>query len=1765
MNEVTPKIKAVSGIVALLLLLSCLPFSLTTSVNAETLDSKKYFTTALKLWSVSANNYGFAWFLSDNYVLLGGLPGHPREDVTYNRLIGVVCYSQPVQIRRVDTGEVVWSDSPPSGAFRVAKVVDGGARLEKIVDIPSADLEHCYPLPQGIVIGNGTMAHIELYDYEGNFITDTTERALANLVPGTMILGIDIDSLAVSLDGKLIVAQGVNPGHIALYSGDLDFIALVNGSVTGLVDPEVLTLTDDFVIAGDNQAPKIIVIDRDDPSNWNVLSGTGNYYSLIATKDSKYIFALTLDGVLEIWKRSNGLSYSLIETISTTLSPTKDIGMPHAPADAAFSEVSPIVALPNVIVSYYPEDETYSVMVANGTAGRMAAVSPQATYAFVGNTMFMLTKTDPQSGRPRVRFWGTLRQEHAIRDLSKPLAFTAPQKDWHAYFFGGRLEISKIITSAFPARLVEDPDILQGNLMKLYERGLLGSVLTTTKHAEVTGDRIILVGDDVRSILADPNVGGDPGDYQHYVLSYTPLKFTPPPYVETGEYSEAWVLRIPLDKPLGLYGNLTLTGEVSLMSEILGYNKEGRALEIFGIPQILLGAGATATAGLATKSIAYRMLLNGFIKQRIGGDIVRTKLALEAANLAGKATKYAVKVAKIAGVAMVVWMGVDAALVEWGGFGDVSPKSMVIIAPVVEDRMGKRYSAVALVLPAEESSKVPDYYNLISDILKSDGFEDVGLEAIYPATTRKQFMNLLKSGYEVQVDLRSLISETIAAKYGYSLSELTIKGINIYMLNYIEVKEGFWEWLFGIGGVEFTSALLVGSHGFSVSGTMFGGVISDPSQIASMLSPVLINDQEYSLTPGTKGAYVEFAIPEGSEGLTISFPKAHRGMFGEIDLTSMIVVKKDFSKLGDYGYVVDLHYDWKDTMIRLSRIELVDMEYPMVYAERTFVYAYGNFTHEITDAFELTNKTADESSPSGYRYDYVTLKNTKYIDPANGGILQPCKRYIIRYFYEQPPDAIMHVYLNGTQITSTKARHATVVIESRNAEQDVTYVIYFRLKMLKGLQELTIRETSETGTLHIAENSVGYRTYLIDPLVEEAVRIMQQNQTPVYLEITAKITSAPENYIKTNDEATVVYYPPPPIVEEHGKNATLQVHVYDAINGSAIEGATVRVYNDTVSYEAVTNSTGWADFTVPAQLWTILVTAENYHDYTTELYVYTNMTFNVPLVPVNTTIGGENATVSIPPGIVPPLNETTAPPITVTINGQNYSYWWLSVQVIYKDGAPFHGALVTVKNATDGSIMFQKETNGTGYVFFLVPNATHLIVQVNATNPENPSQTFFEERDFTILHHTWLVFRLNWTSKYYAPEVMLTSLEVVIHRGQGYLYGNVSHLIMVGLWTNTPQNVTVLIELLDANTSEVLNSEMVEIPLLEGFTSKMTWIPVNASKGLYVKAHAKIIAYENDTDLTNNELYSTAKFLKPFLDIQVFVFYKAIRLKVPTAVLPEDIIEIDIGAKINIPLTKPMVLKYRINYMNLKNMTFDLLQGKDENITTVAAGIVWRNFTIAVPWTSRFVINVTAVHEWEDYGENNNATITLWIDPDVKVELLTPALPMLTEGQVVKLKVNVTSNVEPGNGSGVLSVLDNSTERLLYRRDITLEPSRIYEVEFKAPENPTTFWVIRQPTADHIIWVRFAGWDMYLDNNYDSAKLTVISWQFIWVILGIIILIIVIAVIVRVIAHTAYDVIQERRKFVKKKSSPVRFSTPLAYVHKTEIADQDMQFVKKRR
>ena len=1344
--------------------------------------------------------------------------------------------------------------------------------------------------------------------------------------------------------------------------------------------------------------------------------------------------------------------------------------------------------------------------------GRASAVSPSGTWVLLGDAIYMVVQKDIQTGTPRIRFWGRLDDYRPNWYLDKPIVLEAPEESWHAYFYGGTLYVSRLYTEAIRDSLIEDTAVRQGLVGVMADKGLVEPKVALEEGSEVN---------EINMTKADLGEGID----RSVVVS---MVSTIKRVYHTAEVAVPVVLKIPLDKPIDPYSSITLMPNlVVTLGSMIQDSYTGKA-----IGAVAIGAGVGyATLGAKLMSNAWIIASrNVFAKYGVEA-LARATVSSLASTIAGESGLYASLGAIMAGVGVIlaVVATIDTAY-AWLKAG-ATPMMILMVVPVIEDMStGEKYACGALYLPLEaiRAGEQAKYIDHIKALLSLYGIDKVGIAVYSFRDTWDEYRKAISKGFLPRPNLLEIINSTIINPYGLSRDKVRITEVLIAFENYIIGSVSLFQRL--LGGIKVYSVLQITGHGIDVIGTIPGGeVITDPERISSILGSVKINGVEYSFSPSDYGAKVDFAMPVGAEKLAVEFGKA--GYFADIHILCDVVVKKDFEPLEDFGYVVDFHYNWNNTMIRLNKIELVDMPYPMVYVERTFIYKYGNFTHPMTDAFELSGTYDDPTSPSGKRYTYVTYKNTKYIDPANGGILQPCKHYVIRYFYKQPPDVALFVYLNGTQITSTKARHATIVLNS-SAEQDVDYVIIFRVKMLKGFREVTLLEDKDTGTLHVYANGTAYKTYLIEKYVDYAVRVMAENGTPAFVEIYARITKAKYDYIKDNDEKTVVYYPPFSLVELYGKNATLSIYVYDAMNGTSISGALVKVYNGTVTYSGYTNATGWAEFNVTVGLWNVSVTKDGYNPYSTQLYVYDNMTFNVALVP-------EGATIPV----IPPVNNTNPPVIYA-----NKEYWWLSVQVLYKDGMPFHGAVVRVYNVSSGSLLFEKVTNGTGFVHFLILNGTDVRVEVNATNPENATQTYFESRELVITHHTWLVFKTPWTSEYYQPEVGLTFVDVVIHWGAGYYFGNVSHLVMLGIWTNVPQTVTVNLTLVDASTNETIGFKQLTLDLVEGVNVNMTWFDVNATKGKYVRAHAVIVSYENDTDPDNNELWSDVVFLKPFMDIRVFVRWRPVEQKLPYAILPGDVIEVDVGIEVPMNLTTvPMNFTANILSRDIMARVFRSVEMRREAIKTVTGGIVWRNFTLTVPWTNKIVVEVNATHPWEMYSLNNNMTLTINIDPDIELEVFTTKekIKYIVEGHRIEYRIRIRSNVEPGEGYAFIMLYDETTGEEVASKRVVLEPVMALDFTSTAPENPYAWsWEIerigfkigiKKPTATHLLNCTVSGTDFYLENNYKGMEITVVSYQMAFV-LGIIVLAVILILLFSLVKGARGIIPYRPRKYVRFKS-----------------------------
>ncbi|MGC9086771.1 MAG: hypothetical protein ACP5IT_11315, partial [Thermoproteota archaeon] len=692
---------------------------------------------------------------------------------------------------------------------------------------------------------------------------------------------------------------------------------------------------------------------------------------------------------------------------------------------------TPVLALSSkagVSVIYDTETNTYMNVTVSGTA---ESISADGSYVFLGDSLYALIKRDPQSGNPRLRMEGyTYATDKYIPDTSKPIVYSAPQKDWHAYFFGGSLVVKTLMGNPIPKQLITDNDVLNGKLGNMANKGLISTNVMETDSADVKS--VSLVSQDVTPTPEEIQTYGNiPTLKAERTIIYSASQnLYWKGYLWDSHVTSGVTIKIPLGTPVAPYSNLTLASSFGVLALALTTDNQGNAvwgtLLGLGLGNIFSGASLTTVGSYLVKKFGG-LILTAF-KNNIGINIVHATSVLDKLAVVGtSAVEVAGSQYGLATIAGTAFSLVGAVLIV-DGIADIayatvlppSSKLIYITFPIFVDTVsGAKYTAVTFVVPQSEAGEVSSvYYPLVQSYASKLGVTVSGYQVVFMGADRKEYMQLIASGAKPTINLLDL-AKIVSNAQNVPLNRLQIQEIGIVIDVRTTGRSGLVQSF--LGGVQVPVGFVVYGQQFAVEGQIASFSTSNPTEIADKLGKAVVNGQEYKFIPTPKGAKIEFGIPDGAEGLSIQLPSGYSAI---VDFNSTIVVKKDLSQVGDFGYNVSLHYDW-DTLIRLSKIEFLDMPYPMNYSERTFFFREGQFTHPLSKYFTLVNKTADPKSPTGWRYYYMSTDPTLF-DPANGGMLQPCKTFKVDYYYKAPPDVSINILLNGTNIVSTLARHASL-------------------------------------------------------------------------------------------------------------------------------------------------------------------------------------------------------------------------------------------------------------------------------------------------------------------------------------------------------------------------------------------------------------------------------------------------------------------------------------------------------------------------------------------------------------------------------------------------------------------------------------------------------------------------------------------------------------------------------------------------------------------
>ncbi|MEM1759631.1 MAG: hypothetical protein QXU26_02850 [Thermofilaceae archaeon] len=1379
------------------------------------------------------------------------------------------------------------------------------------------------------------------------------------------------------------------------------------------------------------------------------------------------------------------------------------------------------------------------------------AFSPSGRHLFSCDTLFFVIEGDPQSGNPRLRFWGNTVYE-STHDVKTHLVFNTPSgRDWHAYFFGGQIKITELVTLSETVPLILDRDYLSGNLGNLVcKRGVeiySGEFMACgAKLHYSVGDAFIeyetpilpLTEERARELLTrigvpEEKIPPDVGPEKTLIYSsvHTHRSF----YGWGGASMVSSGILIPIrfaaPAPLASFEKVTpvVTAQVAGAAAL----KDPLSGTVLGVS---LGAFATGVGGALALKAGYgalQTLTFGAVSAlaHTGAIFWETAMAI------GKAIMTAATAFPVLAIAVGTAFAVEAYMIkQYEEAALASYRYFVALAPIIEDRETmRRYVVVAYILPREEIlARGLEYEKMGKSLFKcltGGREENVMIRLVTHGETWREYRRYMLEGRIPQVELVSLVREMISLPFQIPMERLVITGAAFAVQQMTEGKSTLTQYL--AGGMRVYTVLIVHGVSIQVGGTVATGIISNPYTIARTLRYIYVNGRPYNFTIRRDGVYVDFYIPDGTTAVVVSFPQGVRG-YARMAINLTVVLKKDFDRLGDYGYEVRFHYDWRNTIIRLERIEFVDMEYPLRYAERELIYAAGSrMVTNVTQYFlsGYTSVAPDPSSPSGYRYYYATT-NVVLLDPTNGGMLIPCKTFIYRYFFKDPPDVGIEVYFNGTQVTTPLARHATVVLRS-NVDQKAAFTATLIVGAHKGLQTLEFRKVTLAENKNVTiKNGVAYEIFDIQEYVNDAIRYAREHNVSTFVQVDAWIVSAEYNYRTENDRASARYYPPLSLREM--RPVKLTVEVLDILRMTPVQGAWVEIHHvDTGTKEAgTTNASGMVTFNTYSGLHYINVTASGYRPTLERLLVDNDMKKTVYLTPLD-----------LPPPPPPPLN-TTEPPYVVN----ETVYWWLSVQCVYADGYPFAGAHVLIKDVETGEILASLETDGTGYVHVLVRNNTLVSINVTAVNPMDQTQVYSEERSVLVVQHTWVVFQLPWWSPVFEPEVAVTNVMILVHYGLGYYYGNVTHTVLIELWSNIEQEVELLVEIINSE-GEIIGSQQLNLFLEQGITEIMTFFSINASEGMLIRARAEIVFYEYDTDPSNNVLYSDWVYLKPFFNAVVEVFWVPVRLQSMFSVIPED--EILVAVRITVTTnttTLPLTLTYSLWMYDLEERRMKLVERKVFEGRFPQKGTYWINFTTTVPWSNFSLINVFAYHELDLNLFDNNASTSVFIWPNAKLMEFKVRTPFVMEGSEVSFFVKIRTNVpEEEKMNLAVTVSSVTVNEVIAIGAVHAKPWVELELKGKAPLNPRIGFfnvpILPRPMVTHDIECYIAGYDVYEADNSARATLVVTANYMYWLIIIAIIIFFLIFFRVFVLAvhdvHTGRFVVRKtrrREKYVQRVS-----------------------------
>ncbi|RLI87913.1 MAG: hypothetical protein DRP01_00840 [Archaeoglobales archaeon] len=1030
-----------------------------------------------------------------------------------------------------------------------------------------------------------------------------------------------------------------------------------------------------------------------------------------------------------------------------------------------------------------------------------AVISPSGAYAYVGTALCTFIYPDPQSGLPRLRLEGHIEMEDLCWASDKGFPLIMPQKDYHIYIKDLEIKVKKLellpehqlVTPpelekgiiqgqpAFPLAGEADPAILPlfGSKLGYWDTVTISRYPTTTT---VKGDYVI---------TGSPPSGFTPGFLGiEYQIPLAPVPIDKIDEMDitvllTPRYEEAIAGR-KMNNYLDMLVAAGFTGAAFTAVWATGQyllRPTGEVyVELIGLKGELIQEGVVKRSDLAKliedwtdalsalreemKKVSTKTLRGmreymemakmkaqmerniEYLKARFGK--IRWKFYELGKKLNAKIDfKYSVvgRLVKV-GTLKAIGAGVGAFLATTTAFGAGEFLFKNIYGRVGFQRIpvllrgykitvpGKAPSVFLLGVMAEDkviysdpvwgTMKVRDYLTQIF----TKYYEALGWNAYIRWKTAKtsDLDSVLKAVEEAyKVSPKDFIKECLGGVYPAeaSVEELVmVTGLVIlYSSNFLE-----WFWGFFKGWPKETIEISDECGGISaVVKISRRETITNPEEISKMLDITMKYEKSKLMDEEVRPDYVlyrgSFGDVNGSSGVVL-YANISAPALITCDLKGSLWVKKDLTEVYNGTLWTEFHFDYRYDL-HLSRVELVDLpfepkaivkvSYPKSSTERMRIVQIPLDYWNITTIGNITN---------------MILLSPAYFDPFDGKIIQRCEKFeiLVAKDVAAVPDASIILLLDGGNATDIP-RVLSVTIGSFVYDQSITYnltlAVYFKTPggTLKPVDVKVITETVD-----VEANSTRTMTYDISSLIDETIQLAENYEYAKFV-ASGKIVSAEYNYNPANDYDEVEWEPET-FVTPPAKEGIVRIEVVDVFTRDPISGAEVSIWSspDQSDLQSDTTDGGYVEFTVYGnRSYTVRVEKDGYLPAQETFYIYSlPMTYRVYMWPE-----------TIPPVPPPPGSNMTEPPPAE-------GYYVLGVQVLWNDGVPFHGANVTVYEGT--TKLASLLTNGTGYVYFyLTPNKTYTVT-INATNPNNTTQTWSTQFDVYLDACYLFVRKVPWNS-----------------------------------------------------------------------------------------------------------------------------------------------------------------------------------------------------------------------------------------------------------------------------------------------------------------------------------------------------------------------------------------------------------------------------------